>query len=227
MSPAIANREQHLFLDDQEANCKSRFFASHQIGNKFSMEKFGEAFKSLPFEKVYSFDRKTVTRSSCWFTKHPCSCSYKYGKTNKAWSPHPFPKWMDEMASELCKLYGVDDGTLNSCNANLYENNKQDLYWHSDNEDLFRLTDFQRESFIVSVSFGASREFRIRKKFSTLEKPLELRDGDVLSMEGLFQDKYDHILKKGEENLVHGSHRVNLTFRVLCRHLKGCPMRKR
>ena len=225
MSPAISNREHSLFLDDQDAKCVSRFFPSDQIGNKFSMEKFSEAFKSLPFEKVYSFDRKTVTRSSCWFTKHPCTCAYKYGKTNKSWPPHPFPKWMDEMASDLCKLYDVEDGILNSCNANLYEHNKQDLYWHSDDEDLFRSSEFQRETFIVSVSFGAAREFRIRKKFSALEKPLELRDGDTLSMEGLFQDKYDHILKKGEGDLVQGSHRVNLTFRAQRRHSKGCPLR--
>ena len=168
-----------------------------------------------------SFDRKAVTRSSCWFVKDDCKCPYKYSKS-KTWQPHPFPKWMEEAANFLSDLLGCEI-PFNSCNANLYETYNQDLYWHSDDEELFRQSEFQRETCIASVSFGASRKFSVRKKYSSDDKSIELMDGDILSMEGLFQDKFDHIIRKG---LVGGSRRVNLTFRVLRRHSKGCPQRK-
>ena len=99
------------------------------------------------------------------------------------------------MPKDLPVLLGLDV-SFDSFNANLYGHSSQDLYWHSDDEDMLRLSELQRDTFKVSVSFGASRMFSVRKEYTSQEVPIELRDGDVLSMEGLFQDRFDHIVTK-------------------------------
>ena len=54
----------------------------------------------------------------------------------------------------------------------------------SDNEWLFRASEFYRDVAIISVSFGATRSFGIRKKYSMKAQSFPLHDGDVSTMEG-------------------------------------------
>jgi alkylated DNA repair dioxygenase AlkB len=67
------------------------------------------------------------------------------------------------MTRNLEQFLGLEAETLNSLNANKYSQPKHDLQWHSDNEKLFRASEFDRDTLIVSVSFGATRTFSIRK----------------------------------------------------------------
>ena len=150
------------------------------------------------------------------------------------------PEWMIEIGNILSRAFDRDTNLINSCNANMYADNTQDLYWHKDNEELFRRSDTQRDVFIISVSFGASRPFHIRANFDHELVKVMLHDGCCMSMEGLFQDKYEHTLALGSgisNNHANGSEgsssstlpdpnkvRFNLTFRFIHRHLKSCPM---
>jgi alkylated DNA repair dioxygenase AlkB len=68
------------------------------------------------------------------------------------------------MTGDLELLLGLEAGTQNFLNANKYSQLKHDLQWHSDNEQLFRAREFDRDTLIVSVSFGATRTFSIRNK---------------------------------------------------------------
>ena len=136
------------------------------------------------------------------------------------------------MADQLEGMLQAEKGYSNSCNANLYECPEHDLYWHSDDEPLFRTVDAptsERNVLIVSVSLGSTRDFGIRQKLTGTETISPLCDGDILTMEGLFQENYLHCVKKaggsqsssssstGSDNI-----RYNLTFRRIQRHKKDC-----
>ena len=94
----------------------------------------------------------------------------------------------------------------NSCNANLYQTGEAGIGWHSDNEAIFGPT--SQESLIISLSLGQSRRFQIRRKKEQLAWETWLHNGDLLTMEGLFQNHYEHQVPK--ESGVNEP-RVNLT----------------
>ena len=90
---------------------------------------------------------------------------------------------------------GASDGVWpNSCNANLYQTGEAGIGWHSDNEAIFGPT--SQESLIISLSLGQSRRFQIRKKKEQLAWETWLHNGDLLTMEGLFQNHYEHQVPK-------------------------------
>ena len=132
------------------------------------------------------------------------------------------------MARKLEEILGSPSPYFNSCNANAYTMPNHDLYFHYDNESLFREADSpsaKRSVLIGSVSFGEPRDFAIRRSYSG-DAPLHvtLCDGDILTMEGLFQDNFQHALlpRKTKDNQASSSTtmnaRFNLTFRRIQRH---------
>ena len=187
--------------------------------------KIGEKqLRELPLKDVLS-QSGLVTRQSCWLTANGCTCKYSYGNAiqrKSPWEPTTFPVWMQQMAKALEQKLELPDNFLNSCNANHYVLAKHDLYWHSDNEKLFRFSETQREVLIVSVSFGVSRTFGIRKGYGSKELFFDLEDGDILAMGGRMQDEYQHCIRPQASNQQSGS-RFNLTFRHIPKHEEGCP----
>ena len=99
------------------------------------------------------------------------------------------------------------------------------MIWHSDDEFLFRRDDTNdRETLIISLSFGATRMFGLRNKLSTkVLTQVALENKGLLSMAGLVQDEYEHCFFPGERES--GEVRYNLTFRALRRHVRSCPMK--
>ena len=190
--------------------------------------------EKLPWKEVQS-QKGIVTRKSAWFTDKGCTCNYSYGKWPKnGWVSTPFNDLLSEMAKKLEELFGFQQGYFNSCNGNCYTLPNHDLYWHADNEPMFREADApkdKREVFIASVSFGASRKFKIQSNF-TDEPPAEvdLQDGDILTMEEYMQDWYRHAIAPGAKQSSASSSssssnntRYNFTFRHIKRHHKDCP----
>lgn len=235
-------QKQLIYVDDKGCNVFGRYYAKEYVSafSDIGIDKYGSLLRDLPWEAVKAnHGRGVVTRSSCWFTNEPCECKYKYG--NKFWKSNPTPAWIMDIGKALCDLLEVKHDAINSCNANKYTCDTEDLYWHSDGESLFRANDaFDRDVFIVSVSFGATRAFHVRKKFHHNSVKLWLHDGDVATMEKCFQDKYEHTVPKGsfigdDYPIGQGpsssssssgaqSLRYNLTFRLIKRHCKECPL---
>ena len=115
--------------------------------------------KKLPFLDVLSL-HGIVTRQSCWLTKNGCTCKYAYGNMTQKknpWQPSAFPSWLLQLTDVIEAKLELPKDYLNSCNANQYNVATHDLYWHNDNEKLFRKSETQRDVFIVSISFGATR----------------------------------------------------------------------
>jgi alkylated DNA repair dioxygenase AlkB len=187
----------------------------------------------LPWQEAKSQGGK-LTRKSCWFTTNGCSCPYQYGMGKRNfYHPEQMPPWMLTMANQLEEMLQLEKGFFNSCNANLYACSEHDLYWHSDDEPLFRIVDAptsERNVLIVSVSLGSTRDFGIRQKLTGTEVTTPLSDGDILTMEGLMQENYLHCVKKagssqsGSSSSSNGADniRYNLTFRRIQRHKKDC-----
>ena len=166
-----------------------------------------------------------ITRSSCWLVADNCSCAYKYG--NKSWPPSVLPGWINEIARSLETALKRPLLSNNCCNCSKYVKSSESLNWHSDNESLFREGDSFKNScrdvFIASVSCGGERTFVFRQKYGSDKTPVSLKDGDVLTMEGLLQDSHEHSLLPGKSSVGEDSIRYNLTFRTICRHNSTCP----
>jgi len=97
---------------------------------------------------------------------------------------------------------------FNCCLLNLYNGGSHHLGWHSDNEK-----EFGENPTIASVTFGATREFYLRRNVDHAYKlAYFLGNGDMLIMKGSTQKHYMHAVPKRAN--VEGI-RINLTFRQI------------
>ncbi|WP_432464510.1 alpha-ketoglutarate-dependent dioxygenase AlkB family protein [Agarivorans sp. QJM3NY_33] len=94
---------------------------------------------------------------------------------------------------------------FNSALVNLYRDGHDYMGWHSDNEAQLGL-----RPIIASLSLGASRRFVFRDKSTRSKLQYLLGSGDLLLMNGLSQQQWQHSLPKA---LKVKQPRINLTFR--------------
>lgn len=132
-----------------------------------------------------------------------------YTYSNISWPGADFPSVLLPIKEKLIDFTGFP---FNSVLLNLYRDGNDAMGWHRDNEKEMDT------SLIASVSFGATRSFRIRpriardKRFGGEKKEshtLELEHGSLLLMEHL-QEQFEHSVPRRKR--VHGE-RLNLTFR--------------
>ena len=162
-----------------------------------------------------------------WSDKSPftaflsrCYCYYKYRDEPvppQSLSAHLAYMTIARLISKLT-LPGVH-GTPDSVNVNLYPSGMSSLNWHSDDERLFDAVN--NDASIISLSFGAARNFQIREKLGNHQfgpaASICLAAGDVLCMSGRFQRHYQH--KVGADQ---SEERLNLTFRYIKVHEPYC-----
>ena len=132
--------------------------------------------------------------------------------------PTPFTPFVRSLKVQVEKLCG--GVAFNSAHLNLYKDGTEHVSWHTDQD----VTLYGDSPTIASVSFGAEREFVLRRMvgvpYSASWRPCEprehlryvLRDGDVLVMRGATQRYFEHALLKAGHT-TYGS-RINITFRV-------------
>ena len=146
-----------------------------------------------------------------------CSCPYKYG--NGSHPASPWPDWMYKLASTLQEIMGLGNSSFSGCNLNRYDDGTQSLFWHQDDEPLMKTpTD---NVTILSLSLGATREFRYKSKYHYEHSHVHLADGDLLVMTGSTQTHLSHCLPTDKLCL---SPRYNLTFRFITNHRPGCKV---
>ena len=97
-------------------------------------------------------------------------------------------------------------------------NGKQALVMHSDGELLFGKSD--EPKLIVSFSLGAARNFNIYVKKEDLLFTIKLINGEIITMEGLFQQECKHGVPAQVDV---EEPRINLTFRNIVNHQPNCP----
>ena len=136
-------------------------------------------------------------RLTAWFG----DSVYRYSGTTN----HP-QAWLPALA-EIRNRLEMDTGArYNSCLANRYDSGRvHRLGWHSDNE-----SGLGEQPTIASLSLGASRDFRLRRKADHDDTyTLKLDAGDLLVMHGDSQAEWDHCVP-ARANV---GPRLNLTFR--------------
>lgn len=167
-----------------------------------------------------------IPRQTAWMVASGCECTYHYGGI--AVKPAVFPQWMFDVMRSYMPLCGFNDASKwpNSCNLNLYENGSQSVGWHADDEVLFQ--GLHNDIRILSLSLGQRRKFRIKKNWPQEGEDdchtFMLSSGMLCTMEGMLQKHYQHCVPKEKEDL---GPRINLTWRWIVKHDKGCSCRGR
>jgi alkylated DNA repair dioxygenase AlkB len=124
---------------------------------------------------------------------------------------HPYPHYHQATFEEIPIIQRIRDyitltfsTQFDYCLVHLYLDGNAGIAWHNDKEAL--------QSTVVSVSFGATREFRLRNMGQTdgWISSYKLNSGDLFIMGPDCQKKYEHTIVKCR--LITEA-RINLTFR--------------
>eukprot|EP00933_Yihiella_yeosuensis_P001409 TRINITY_DN10229_c0_g1_i1.p1 TRINITY_DN10229_c0_g1~~TRINITY_DN10229_c0_g1_i1.p1 ORF type:complete len:434 (-),score=74.76 TRINITY_DN10229_c0_g1_i1:89-1390(-) len=192
----------YMVQDDQH-----RSFAA--VGHRaFDAETCRRWFKEH-LEKGTWNELPDVPRKVAWYVDEDfADTPYRY--SGLEYPAVVFPPFMQEIREELCKLCGIPEGQYpNSCNVNIYNDHTGEVGWHSDDEVLFQ--GIAGDTCILSLSLGAARDFCWRFQGTTDEVGrVSLGDGDVMTMEGLFQKHYKHSVPVSDTPC---GPRINMTFR--------------
>ena len=129
----------------------------------------------------------------------------------------PVHDWTPLLSSIKQTVEQVAGRQFNSVLLNFYRDQHDSMGWHSDDE-----SELGPSPVIASVSFGATRAFRLKHKTRRDLRPMSLglTDGSLLLMEGTTQQFWKHAVEKSR--VVTGA-RINLTFRQL---LRNAPTRQ-
>jgi alkylated DNA repair dioxygenase AlkB len=135
-----------------------------------------------------------------------------YGDTEKSYTYSHLKMEPEAWIEELLEIKGKVEEILNlefsSVLMNLYRDGNDSMGWHSDDEPELGINPD-----IASVSFGASRQFKLRHRQDTsLHKNLSLASGSLLIMKGNTQHYWQHSIPK-EKKVI--APRINLTFRKI------------
>ena len=98
-------------------------------------------------------------------------------------------------------------GSFNAVLANYYRDQNDAVSWHSDNED-----ELGEEPVIASLSFGDSRDFKLKHNSTGEKLTIPLKSGSLLIMSGKTQHYWQHCLPRCKREK---RARINLTFRLI------------
>jgi len=96
---------------------------------------------------------------------------------------------------------------FNSVLLNLYRDGQDFVSWHSDDEK-----ELGRNPVIASISFGATRDFKLKHKYLDYKESISLTSGSLLVMRGETQHYWQHSILKTSRKV---EPRINLTFRTI------------
>lgn len=163
---------------------------------------FTRLHAEIPWEhhRLRLFGRQIdAPRLSCWIGD--AGTAYTYSRVRfepQAWTPA-----LGQLRGQLCTLLGEQ---YNSALCNLYRDGRDAMGWHSDAEP-----ELGSEPVIASLSFGATRRFRLRhRRDPDARLELDLESGSLLYMAGATQKNYRHDLPRMARV---AEPRINLTFR--------------
>lgn len=133
-----------------------------------------------------------------WYASSP---DFTYG-----WKGHPrlVPRPMKEIGPIHTHVENLLQAKFDGCLANLYRTGDDCVGWHSDDEP-------ELTGEIASVSFGAARDFVLRRKDDHHQKvSVKLNHGDLLWMHPSIQEDWQHSIPRRKRER---EARINLTFR--------------
>eukprot|EP00931_Biecheleriopsis_adriatica_P094720 TRINITY_DN68348_c0_g1_i1.p1 TRINITY_DN68348_c0_g1~~TRINITY_DN68348_c0_g1_i1.p1 ORF type:complete len:462 (+),score=74.09 TRINITY_DN68348_c0_g1_i1:90-1475(+) len=186
-----------------------------------------------PWQPLMDKAKTKVSRHTVWHTRQKdCNCAYTYGEDTRIETPvdEGFRTLMEELFECVFSKFPhmPRESWPNCANLNLYASGDEGVGWHADDELIFMGT--VRDCPILSLSLGATREFWIALqeegnpdvRQGVVE--VDLKDGDLITMEGLMQKHCMHLVPKAcpSDELRNGC-RINVTFRWMRLHKLDCP----
>jgi len=136
-----------------------------------------------------------VPRMEVWVADH----DYTY--SHRTYQP---TSWTPTLLTVKSEIEAAADCKFNSVLVNRYENERESVGWHADNE-----LQMSHEHPIASLSLGATRRFEMRKSSGPIQT-IELEHGSLLVMGPGMQREWRHRVPKTKNAC---GLRVNLTFR--------------
>jgi alkylated DNA repair dioxygenase AlkB len=190
-------------------------YAEAWLGRDEADALFERLRQEIPWERhrLSMFGREVDSpRLSCWIGDP--GTDYIYSRTR--FEPRP---WTSSLLVLRERVEAFSGARFNSVLANLYRDGQDSMGWHSDDEP-----ELGPQPVIASVSLGAERRFRLRRKLprGTRATPLglPLAHGSLLCMAGDTQRYYQHDLPKLAGMV---GARINLTFRFIHASAQGRP----
>lgn len=142
-----------------------------------------------------------MPRQTAWYADPGISYAYS-GQT-----PEHNP-WLPELLQIKTRVETICKHAFNGALLNYYRDGRDSMSWHSDNE-----TSLGLNPLIASLSFGATRVFRMRHRDRAIPPlGLPLTDGSLLLMRGATQHYWQHALPKTRKLV---GARINITFRMI------------
>jgi alkylated DNA repair dioxygenase AlkB len=164
-------------------------------------ELFQAVLATTPWEQheVIMFgERHAVPRLESWHGDPEAHYAYSgIDLVPVPWTP-PLRQVRDGIAPAM-------GGPANGVLCNLYRDGADKVGWHADDEP-----ELGDQPVIGSVSFGATRRFRLRPAGGGTVTALDLEHGSLLVMAGATQHRFVHELAKTGKSV---GRRVNLTYR--------------
>eukprot|EP00929_Paragymnodinium_shiwhaense_P030517 TRINITY_DN17286_c0_g1_i2.p1 TRINITY_DN17286_c0_g1~~TRINITY_DN17286_c0_g1_i2.p1 ORF type:complete len:528 (-),score=83.70 TRINITY_DN17286_c0_g1_i2:138-1721(-) len=243
---APADKPWRPVLWDEDRRCFS-FYCPSALGPAGCRHFFDRLSASVPWRELKSKAGSRISRYTGWYTRSPaCRCQYTYGLDTRVSGSDDaggvaalhrekdFRDAMEELWTavfENCFPRLPRDAWPDCANLNWYDNGAQGVGWHADDEMLFQGA--ERDCPIVSLSLGGAREFWLAAKVEGSGVPdvrqgvveLDLKDGDLLTMEGLSQKYCYHFVPFAHDaDATRQQPRINVTFRWLRVHKLQCPL---
>ena len=174
----------------------------HAFGADEAQELFEALIRSIDWaqEEIVIFgESKRVPRLVAWHGDS--DAGYTYSGTF-----HEPRAWTALLESIRRRVERLSGHCFNSVLLNRYRDGHDGMGWHADDEP-----ELGRNPAIASVSFGATRRFRLRHRRRMVEPvTLPLASGSLLLMSGAIQHCWVHAVPK---TATPAGERVNLTFR--------------
>lgn len=177
----------HYDLPDAVLVLREQFFEKAVADHYYSILLHNTPWtqhKREMYDKLVSDPRLT-----CWYG----------AKDAKGWTPELLQ--IKKAVEDACGIQ------FDSVLLNYYRNGKDSVSWHSDHKPA------GKNPPIASISFGATRSFRLRHKTDKSISPfgIPLTHGSFLLMAGTMQDHWEHHIPKTSKAI---APRINLTFRI-------------
>lgn len=181
--------------------CKDFYAHETDLYDKVDRESPWKVFPVKVYDKVFDQPRLSFYMAD---DQRPYLYS-GFDRIPEKWSP--MISILREELDDAIKQINPEHPSLNAVLGNKYRDGKDNIGAHSDNE-----TDLYKDSFIVSLSLGAERDFIFKSKFDDEKHSLKLESGSVILMGKNCQKNYKHELPK---RLRIKEPRINLTFRAV------------
>lgn len=153
-------------------------------------------------ERLRLFGRwHTTPRLTAWFGEPGTSYTYS-GVRHEANGMHAAVSALRDGV----RSYSSAD--FNFVLLNRYRSGRDGMGWHADDEP-----ELGERPFIASLSLGATRRFKMRRKDGMNEIAVDLESGSLLTMSGDCQRDWLHCVPKTMRPV---GERINLTFRYVC-----------